>query len=253
VNVLGIETATDLVGVAVATWADQRAGSWARGRRRHAECLAPAIVHVLELVGLDAASLDLVAVDVGPGLFTGLRVGVATAKGLAQGLGIGVVGISSLVVLARAALDAGSSATVVPVVDARRGEVFAARYRRGPGPFGLHELEPPSVVRPDTLATAIAGLEACGETVLMVGDGSLAYAAQFTDVGATVAGPLLSAPPPEVLVTLALEYRATGRDAVAPDQVVPQYLRAPDARINWYQRGAAGTPGQSSPVARQPR
>jgi hypothetical protein len=87
----------------------------------------------------------------------------------------------------------------------------------------------------------------------MAGDGSLAYAAQFVDTGATLAGTLLSAPPPEVLVTLALEYLATGGEALPPDQIVPEYLRAPDARINWYQRGPAATPGQLPPITRLPR
>ena len=76
------------------------------------------------------------AVDLGPGLFTGLRVGVATAKGLAQGLGIGMVGVTSLEVLARAAFDTGWEGPVVAAVDARRGEVFAARYDRDPAAGG---------------------------------------------------------------------------------------------------------------------
>jgi tRNA threonylcarbamoyladenosine biosynthesis protein TsaB len=237
-NVLGIETATELIGVAVATSAGERAGSWASGRRRHAECLAPAIVHVLDQVGLGPRSLDVIAVDTGPGLFTGLRVGVATAKGLAQGLGVGVVGVGSLIVLARAALDAGRPGMVVPVVDARRGEVFAARYRPGPGPFGLHQLDPPRVLRPAALAAEVARMVVGGDPVVMVGDGSLAYAGLFADTGATVAGALLSAPPPDTLVTLAIEHLATGGGAVAPERVGPEYLRAPDARINWQQRSS---------------
>ena len=82
--------------------------------------------------GCTIAEVDRIAVDIGPGLFTGLRVGVATAKALAQALGIGVLGVSSLDVLAAAAAEPfgpGAGARVVSVVDARRGEVFAASYR----------------------------------------------------------------------------------------------------------------------------
>ena len=129
---LGIETAAGLVGVALADESGPLAGAWLRSERRHAETLAPAIAHVLAQAGASPADLAAVAVDVGPGLFTGLRVGVATAQGLAEGLGVGIVAVTSVEVLVREAYDAGWAGPVAAVVDARRGEVFAARCA-GPG------------------------------------------------------------------------------------------------------------------------
>ena len=101
--VVAIETATETVGVAVQTPAGVRAEFALTGRRRHVETLTPALEHVLAQVGLVPEDLGAVAVDIGPGLFTGLRVGVATAKALAQSLGIGVVPASSLDILTEGA------------------------------------------------------------------------------------------------------------------------------------------------------
>ena len=102
--VLALESATDLVGAAVLGEVAPGSAVTETGGRRHAEALAPALQQVCRNAGVPLAALDVIAVDVGPGLFTGLRVGVATAKALAQGLGIGVVGIESLDILAAAAM-----------------------------------------------------------------------------------------------------------------------------------------------------
>ncbi|MGH9082538.1 MAG: tRNA (adenosine(37)-N6)-threonylcarbamoyltransferase complex dimerization subunit type 1 TsaB, partial [Acidimicrobiales bacterium] len=74
-TLLAIETAAELVGVAIADGDGPRAGVWVRSGRRHAESLAPAIAHVIEQTGTSLAEVETVAVDVGPGLYTGLRVG----------------------------------------------------------------------------------------------------------------------------------------------------------------------------------
>ena len=211
---LGIESATELVGVAVGDDDGPRAAVWASGRRRHAEALAPAVEHVLDQAEVELSDLAAIAVDLGPGLFTGLRVGVATAKGLAQGLGIGVVGLTSLEVLAAAALDAGWPGEVAAVVDARRGEVFVARYGAG-APRGGRRCRParrpaaPPRPWPTELARA-------GPGVLAVGDGARRYAGLLDPLdGVTVAGPSLAGPRPEVLVALAVGRLAAGEPADA--------------------------------------
>jgi tRNA threonylcarbamoyladenosine biosynthesis protein TsaB len=233
VKLLGIETATELVGVAVADETGPRAAFWATGRRRHAETLAPAIEAVLALVGWELGELDAVVVDLGPGLFTGLRVGVATAKGLAQGLGVGVLGLSSLEVLAHAALDAGAARSVVSVVDARRGEVFAARF--GPG---LRVLSPAALYAPEALVAELTARHEAPSPVVAAGDGARRYAAVLSGVaGLEVAGPSLAGPPPGSLVALATERLAAGSVLVGAAEVAPMYLREADARINWVQRG----------------
>ncbi len=98
--------------------------------RRHAEALAPQMRFVCEQAGVALGDVEAVAVDHGPGLYTGLRAGLATAKATAAALGIGVVPVGSLEALAfGAAVDARPGGTVLSVLDARRGEVFWAWYR----------------------------------------------------------------------------------------------------------------------------
>lgn len=220
---LGIETAAERVGVALADGTGPRAGTWLDGGRRHAEVLAPAIAFVLDQAGATLADVRTVAVDVGPGLFTGIRAGVATAQGLAQGLGVGVVEVTSLAVLARSAFDAGWPGAVAAVVDGRRGEVFSARFDNGGS-----EVEPPRRFRPEELAAALAG----DPEVLVVGGGALRYPGAFD--GLRVAR--IDQPSPRALVTLAADRLAGGAAAVPPGAVRPLYLREPDARINWTQR-----------------
>jgi tRNA threonylcarbamoyladenosine biosynthesis protein TsaB len=235
VILLGIESATEVVGAAVSD-GERVASLRVSGRRRHAEILAPAVSAVLERVGLQPADLDVLAVDVGPGLFTGLRVGVAMAKGLAQGLGVGVLEVGSLEVLAAGALDAGWPGSVLAVVDARRGEVFAARYRRGPDGDPL-ECRAPARHRPEELAT----LAAEESDTLAVGDGARRYADELARVpGVAVAGPRTAAPDPEVLVSLARSRLAAGSTPVGAEAVLPRYLREADVRINWASRSPLG-------------
>jgi tRNA threonylcarbamoyladenosine biosynthesis protein TsaB len=224
---LGIETASELVGVTLADDAGPRAGVWVTGRRRHAEALAPAIAHVLDQVGMSLADVEVVAVDVGPGLFTGLRVGVASAQGLAQGLGVGVIGVTSVDVLARSAYAAGWPGPVAAVVDARRGEVFGARYR---GP--TDQSHPLRRWMPAELAASLRADAAPFPGLLVVGNGALRYAGDFG--GLRLAA--IADPSPRALVEVAAGRLAAGERPVPPADVRPVYLREADARINWVQR-----------------
>src|SRR5580692_12017919 len=104
-TLLAIESATDMVGVALLRDDGGSAERVHLGGRAHAELLAPAIEEVCAVSGCTVADIDQIAVDVGPGLFTGLRVGVATAKALAQALGVPLLGVGSLDVLAAAVVD----------------------------------------------------------------------------------------------------------------------------------------------------
>src|SRR5579872_6059190 len=139
--VLGIETATAQVGCALGGHEGVLASFHAARGRRHAEILTPAIAFICEQAQIPLAEVGVVAVDVGPGLFTGLRVGVATAKALAQALRVPMVGLSSLDLLAYPARS--TSRLIAAVVDARRGEVFSALYRQVPG--GVQRVSEPSV------------------------------------------------------------------------------------------------------------
>jgi tRNA threonylcarbamoyladenosine biosynthesis protein TsaB len=233
VAVVAIETATETIGVAVRTPAGVEAEFALTGRRRHVETLTPALENLLELVDLAPGDLGLVAVDVGPGLFTGLRVGVAAAKGLAQALGIGVLCATSLDVLTAAAGEAGHRGLVLSCVDARRGEVFAAVRELDPDGGTVAEPLGPALWAPGDLAAALGRLG--GARVHAVGDG----AQRFGDVLATAPGiqivPACSFPPPATLLRLALARLGRGEAPVDAASVVPLYMREADAKSNFVQ------------------
>jgi tRNA threonylcarbamoyladenosine biosynthesis protein TsaB len=174
---LAIDTATAEVGVSL--WSDDGpvASSRAVEGRRHGETLAPAVRAVVVGSGHEMADLTAVAVDTGPGLFTGLRVGVATAKALAAALDLPAVGLSSLEVLAHP--HRRQPAVVAAVVDARRREVFRCLYRPEGGV--LVEIAAPAVCTPAALAEELAALEV---PVLAVGDGARRYADVLAGPGA---------------------------------------------------------------------
>ena len=139
--ILGIETSVDHIGVAVGDYRGIRAHSMLASDRRHAESLTPMIQFVLQQADATMADLSAIAVDVGPGLFTGMRVGIASAASLAWALELPVVPVGSLDALAMNA--EWSSNVVAASLDARRGEVYWALYRmRGVGVEPLRLTEP---------------------------------------------------------------------------------------------------------------
>ena len=128
--VVGIETSTPQTSVAIGTETDIVAKASVAGRSRQ-EAVTPTLKQLLEWSDLELRQVGGIAVGIGPGLFTGLRVGVQTAKTLAQVLHVPIVGVSSLDALAYAVRH--TQRRIVSVVDARRGEVFFATYRCVPG------------------------------------------------------------------------------------------------------------------------
>jgi tRNA threonylcarbamoyladenosine biosynthesis protein TsaB len=229
---VAIETATETVGVAVRTAAGVEADFTLTGRRRHVETLTPALEHLLEQVGLAPRDIDVVAVDIGPGLFTGLRVGVAAAKGLAQALGLGVIGMTSLEILTAAAGRAALRGAVLSCVDARRGEVFASVSELDASGVATAELVVAGLFTPSQLAGMLGTLG--GRPVHAVGDGALRYAEVLAEVdGVNVGAPALSFPPPAALLALALEQMDGERPPVDPGCIVPLYMREADAKSNY--------------------
>jgi len=225
-RVLAIETATIEVGVAVSDETGPLATVTARPGRRQAETLHPAIADACRIARITPAGLDAVAVDIGPGLFTGLRVGVAAAKAIAGALGLPVVTATSLEVL-RAACPPSPGA-VIPVIDMRRGEV--AWLMPGAAPSEVR------VGTPAELAGELEGLAVSVGSVLLVGDGALRHRELLgRGSGSVFAGPELAAPPVASLAVLAFAAMqlGQGRD---PSEVRPFYGREADARINWSSR-----------------
>ncbi len=231
---LAIDTATSQVGVALAGPGGPVASLHLRQGRRHGEALAPAIEILSRLTGVALAEVGSIAVDLGPGLFTGLRVGIATAKALADALGVPVVGCSSLDVLAHR--HASSRRSVAAVVDARRGEVFWALY--APAEGGMAPLTEPAVSTPEDLAASLvaalsSGLDAPARGgILATGDGARRYAA----VLGAVAGVEIDHPDGDHPSATVLADLAAGRPSVDAARITPIYLRSADVRIGWQQR-----------------
>jgi len=231
--ILGIETATVQVGCAIGGHEGVLASFHAAHGRRHVETLVPAIRFVCRHAGVELHDVAAVAVDVGPGLFSGLRVGVAAAKAVAQALRVPVIGVTSLDLLAFPVRH--SSRLIVAAVDARRGELFYAFYRHVPG--GVQRLSGYNVGSPQVLASE---LEATGEECLFVGDGALRYPDLVSEgVRIESGGPAAAYPSAAALVELA-HPAALREEFVQPWELEPMYLRRSDAEINWERRTPPG-------------
>lgn len=208
--ILGLDTAT--AGTAVAVWApdgpavERRDDPPAGARPGHAGRLLVLVEEALAAAGAGWEAVERIAVGVGPGGFTGLRLGIATARALAQGRDLPLVGVSSL-----AALAAPAAEDVVAVIDARRGEVFAA----SPGAFG------PTALAPADLAARLQ------PGTLAVGDGAVRFRAELERAGAAV--PADGSPLHRVSALQVCRLGAEGRPAER-DALLPDYLREPDAK-----------------------
>ncbi len=228
--ILGIETATAKVGCAIGGHEGVLALFEVARGRRHAEMLVPAIQSACSRAEVDLDEISVVGVDIGPGLFTGLRVGIATAKAIAHALRVPMIGIASLDLLAFPLRHA--TRMIVTVIDARRGEVFYAFYRQSPG--GVQRLGPPQVGTPEDVQ---AELLSTADDLILVGDGALRYRDRIAEGvrGIEFTEQWLAYPSAAPLVQLA-HARALREEWVNPAELAPLYLRKPDAEINWSTR-----------------
>ena len=227
--ILGIEASTQVSSVAIGSENGIVASmSLARGRG-HAEFLVPAIRHIADQAGVSMRSLAGVAVGIGPGLFTGMRVGVATAKSIAQALRIPIVGTPSLDLLAYGVRY--SPRLICAAVDARRGEVFAAFYRQVPG--GVQRLSDYVAWPPERLA---AEVETRSDETLYVGNGAEVYREQLPHTRGEFASSAHAFPSAVSLVELALP-RFLREDSDPLLELEPLYVRKTDAEITWERRG----------------
>lgn len=232
--ILGIETATEQVSVAIGGHEGVLGLVEVCRGRRHAETLAPSIEFVCAQADVRLDEISVVAVDVGPGLFTGMRVGLASAKALAQALRVPMIGMSSLDLLAYPLRHTGR--TVVAVIDARKGELFYAFYRPVPG--GVQRVLEP---RCGTIDDLIAEVMARRDDVICVGDGALRHRDEIVaELRCEMAEQFLSRPSAAPLVQLA-HARALREEWVNPWEIQPLYLRLPDAQINWSVRATGST------------
>lgn len=221
-NLLAIETATPACAVGVRTASGLEVTRVVNEGRRHTEALVPAMAMLLHEVGLTPRDVTRVVVDRGPGLFTGLRVGVATAIAFAQGLGCELVGVTSLELLAHGALDAGVRGRVVACVDGRRGEVFAQSFQLDVAVVALRE---PRVATPRDVVIEWA---TNGAPVTFTGDGVARYRADFD---AVPYGEVFAQSVPSLHAALGL---GASREPAAA--ITPLYLREADAVANFSTR-----------------
>jgi tRNA threonylcarbamoyladenosine biosynthesis protein TsaB len=218
--IVAFDTATVSVSVALADESGLVARFDAPRQRRHAETLLPALDSLLSLADLSRRDITHVCVDVGPGMFTGLRVGVTTAITIAYALDTPVVPLGSLEILAwRLSLDGAFVGNVGAVIDARRKECFAQPFSVTPGetPIPLA----PAITAPPSDAAAMITSFGC---VAAVGDGPLAYVDAFVDLRR------LAPTVPDAASAALAAARLLDR-SVGPEEVALQYLREPDAEI----------------------
>ena len=246
--ILGIDTAT--AATAAAVWAPDGPAFEARDdpapdeRPQHASRLLELVEAALDGAGATWDDVERIAVGVGPGGFTGLRHGIATARALAQGRGLPLAAVSSLEALARgaeaevaatggpdpAALAAGgpdpaargpepAGRPVLAVIDARRGEVFAAAWQ------GAERLLDPVAIDPAELAASLGAGRLAAP--LAAGDGSVRFRELFERAGALV--PADRSPAHRVSALQVCRLGAAG-DATDRDRLVPDYRREPDAK-----------------------
>jgi tRNA threonylcarbamoyladenosine biosynthesis protein TsaB len=217
VNILAIETATQACAVGVRSTIGREVVHVVNDDRRHTEVLTLAMSAIL-----DEAR---VVVDRGPGLFTGLRVGIATAVAFAQALGCELVGVTSLELLARGAFDEGVRGKVVPCVDGRRGEVFVQTFTLDDEVVALNGPRV-AVARDVVIEWATSGAP-----VTFTGDGVVRYSADFD---AVANGSVLDQSVPSLHAALSI-----GAQRDADDVIAPLYLREADAVANFTTRQRA--------------
>ncbi|MGD2061429.1 MAG: tRNA (adenosine(37)-N6)-threonylcarbamoyltransferase complex dimerization subunit type 1 TsaB [Acidimicrobiia bacterium] len=223
-RLLAIETATP--GSSVAVIEDRRtlAAASRIDRAGHAGFLVPAIDFCFDQVGWLPVDLDAVVVDVGPGLYTGIRVGLATAQGLAAAFGIPLIPAVSVDALA---LEAKTGhRTIWAVVDVRRGEFAVARYRPVPG--GVVKESTIELMSPDELR---ATLQSTRDDSLVVGDVGELPDGFFRGMHHVKTGK------PRYPYSVALAEIGAGKyerdEYPSPEDVRPMYMREPDVTINW--------------------
>jgi tRNA threonylcarbamoyladenosine biosynthesis protein TsaB len=234
-RVLGLDTATSATAVGLLELAtdgreltaiERRDDPPPRTRPRHTSALLALAIDVLDEAGVGWDELDLLAVGTGPGTFTGLRIGISTARALARARELPIVGVSTLRSLAAAAAEAALAhdRRALAVLDARRGEVFAAGWAdpEAPGP----PLISPAAVVPERLA---ARLPETGTRWLAVGEGAVAFRQVLERSGAHVPDDGAALHRVSALTHCRL---ATGLRPQNPNDVRPEYLRLPDAELS---------------------
>ncbi len=226
--VLALDTATRIQSVAIASGGRVVAEAGHELPAPHSETLLRTVSGVLAAAGLRPCELSAVAVTSGPGSFTGLRVGMATAKGLALSAGLPLAGFSTLRILAEGLAEtrpAGHAFTVCSLMDAGRGQVYRGIFQATPLPSGGWDLE---LVGAESACAPEEALAGAGPGSIVGGDGAARYrdrlASRLPEGVLIAEGAFFLAPR---LARLAESLERSGRLRAHP--LVPNYVRPPDA------------------------
>ena len=223
-KILGIETSSPFFSVAVADGPRLLSCRRSEGQGRPSLLLIDMVQAALEEAAAELEGLDGFAISIGPGSFTGLRIGVMTVKTLAWALKKPVLPVSSLEVMACNVRDSGQ--TVVPFVDARKGNVYRASF----APDGMGKLRRTA---PDELLRPEEALRRFPEPALLLGDGLKRYAEMvwaLSSAGVQPAAPELWVPRAEILCEIAAARWPEGK-VDDPHRLVPQYLYSQESDI----------------------
>lgn len=233
-RVLGLDTATSATAVGLLELTadgreliaiERRDDPPPRTRPRHTSALLALALDALDEAGIGWDELDLLAVGTGPGTFTGLRIGISTARALARARELPIVGVSTLRSLASAAAVAAQAQDrlALAVLDARRGEVYAAGWADS-GALAVPPIAP-AAVAPERLVAVVAE---SGQRWLAVGDGAVAFRQALERSGARVPDDGAVLHRASALTHCRL---ATGLRPQNPNDVRPDYIRLPDAEL----------------------
>jgi tRNA threonylcarbamoyl adenosine modification protein YeaZ len=219
VLILAFDTATPAVTVAVGTQDRVMAQETTVDARRQGELLAVSIERVLAAAGVTGHDLDAIVAGAGPGPYTGLRVGLVTARVLGSVFGVSVHGVCTLDVIASGAVAAAAGREFLVATDARRREVYWARY----SPAG-QRLSGPSVAAPAALPAGVP----------VAGEGAIVYPG-------LLGGPIAPRYPSAATAVLLCAERLSGGNPLPPAE--PLYLRRPDARVPGAPKSVLPSPG----------
>lgn len=229
-RILGLDSSTPVAGVAVADGAQLLGEITIQTKNTHSETLMPMIDRLLRELGLTVRDMDAIAVTQGPGSFTGLRIGMATAKGLAQGAGKRLIAIPTLDCLAYNLVQ--YPGLVCPVLNAQKQQVYTAVYRSG-----ADEMLRLSEYQAIACAQLAEALKARGEDVWFVGDGALFAEPLRAALGARCHFAAAHQVLPRAGSLALLAAKRAARDSFDDlMQTTPIYIRKSEAEVQWEAR-----------------
>ncbi|MCW2276705.1 tRNA (adenosine(37)-N6)-threonylcarbamoyltransferase complex dimerization subunit type 1 TsaB [Heliophilum fasciatum] len=240
--VLGLDCATGVTAMAILDDQQVVAEMFLHIERPHSERLIPLLHQLLQSAGMTLEQMTALAVSVGPGSFTGLRIGLATIKGLAHPLGLPVVGVSTLEALA--GHGAPFAGLVCPVLDARKNEVYTCLYRSDGQGGPMERLVEEQAINPRDWLAILHSFEP--EPVMFVGDAVTVYQEIWRELG-----PRAWLAPPEWRyprgVLVARLGRAQYLQAAGDGRTLsPRYLRPSEAEVTWAKKHGQGLPKDGS-------